>query len=224
MGLDPRWTNLLAWTVGLILLARTTHAFALLSLFATLPYLIFRHDVYIGVCALWLVFPLVFLGRGWKKFAAVSFGWSLAAFPVSWVMLPGFLTAFRSGRRLLTACLAIVPAAIFVLPFLLTEPISFLEGVVGHWEDRVAVASFNFSQLFLTIMRIETLVILQVATVLALWLLAWRSNCRPAVSVAWMAFILLNRVVWAYLYLPLLLLFVPDSDPDGQRHGYGRAR
>ena len=62
---------------------------------------------------------------------------------------------------------------------------SFLEGVVGHWEDRVAVASFNFSQLFLTIMRIETLVILQVATVLALWLLAWRSNCRPAVSVAW---------------------------------------
>ncbi len=86
------------------------------------------------------------------------------------------------------------------------------------------MASFNFSQLFLTIMRIETLVILQVATVLALWLLAWRSNCRPAVSVAWMAFILLNRVVWAYLYLPLLLLFVPDSDPDGQRHGYGRAR
>jgi hypothetical protein len=221
LRLDPRVVQL-ATTVGAVVLAvqaapreRRSTASVLGAFLLLTPYLQYRHEIYLGVHWLTLACFVFFENRGQHRLAALAFGWGLAASQFSWVLVPLYLTyVWRSrGPRacLVAAGLAATVGLALVLPFLAWAPHDFLAGVLGHWEKTLNVTTANLSYFLAQVLPLGALRWIQAGGVLLITALSWRRDavfgeCLRFMTLALLAFVLLNTLVWVYFYLTVVFL------------------
>jgi hypothetical protein len=193
---------------------------ALCALFLFTPYLLYRHEVYIGI--LWLMFALVYLFEQKSKpmWSSFAMGISAAASQFAWVVIPLLLLAIhkRWGRgtaiRGFLCCVTVF--SLLVLPFALSSPDAFYSGVFAHWENTLNVTALNFSYFLATIFSSNSLKYFQVFAMGFIYYLALKTSDLPGRMYEYMTysllfFILLNPLIWVYFYLVLFLLMIMNA-------------
>jgi hypothetical protein len=217
---DPRLINLICTIASALIIAYATRdrrelSFLLLSVFLLIPYLQYRHEIYLGVLFLVLsiVFALFFRGR-WLAGSAV-FGYALATYQFTWVIFPFALVSIlrKAGRAkaLRSMAITIGIALMIILPFLLLSPDAFISGIYGHWSYE-NVFTVNLSYFVSLLVPWDFMIVIQGIVVLLFLVMAFRTM-DPDDMWGWMAavlllFIALNRVIEVYFYLLVLFLLV----------------
>ncbi len=229
LHVDLRCINLLCGLALAVLLYRAAspaHRFqvtALIAVWLLSPYLLYRHEIYTAPHWLALTASLLLLARRRLFASAVCFGISIALSQFSWVLFPFYLLYLvqRHGRTPATrsAAVALLTAAIIVVPFLLRAPHAFLFGVLSHWQHQaVSARPINLSYWLAAAVGASHLQQAQTVVLAIVFLSCARrgccqtfAGCLGSMSVALSAFILLNILVWGYFFLlleMLLLLYV----------------
>ena len=221
--LDPRLIHVLGTlaATGLLYMAaareRRATVAVLAALFLLMPYLEYRHELYLG--PLWLALALLTLclARGRALAAGLAMGWACASSQFAWILLPAFgACVWRTcGARRAASALAAVAAVagVLVAPFALWAPEPFFQGVFGHWGQTLNATTANLSFFIARALRIEGLRAVQWSTWVGLTLLLTRRLRSAAgffsgASVLLGAFVLLNSVVWVYFYLTVFFLMI----------------
>jgi hypothetical protein len=227
LDLDPRFVHAAATIASLALAYAAAEdkqrAAGLCALFLLLPYLQYRHEIYLGPHWLALAGTAFLMARGRPLLAAASFGVGMAMSQFSWVVFPlliAHLWLARGPREASQALgVAIVVFGALVGPFLLWTPAPFLHGIFGHWAETVNLTTANLS---FFVVRFGSLTVLrwaQALATLALLAVATRrlttlSECFGAMAIVLVGFILLNSIVWVYFFLTVLLLLVLAAVTD----------
>ena len=226
-GIDPRFTSLSCVLLAALVLAWATRkesdsALLLIPVFILTPYLAYRHEIYLGVVFLLLAAAYALYRGGWMRSCGAVFGYALATYQFIWVIFPFFVVSIyrKSGpaRALHVMGIGICVALVLILPFFVSAPGLFLEGIYGHW-DYFYVANINLAYFISFLVPWQHLSLLQAITVLILLGAAARSM-DPADLWGWMAavlllFIALNRNIEIYFYLLVLLLLVMHGIAKG---------
>lgn len=227
LGVDLRFANIIFTMAAVLCIyfaADTRYRREVVGLIALLlmcPYLQYRHEIYIQPHWLSLAVCFVLLQRQRALAAAVAFGWSMATSQFSWILLPLFLLyVFRRSGMASSAVAAIIASFVFaaiVGPFFVWSPHGFVYSVLTHWTELYAVNAgpMNLSYWMTRFLPISFLQPIQ-AFVVGLILLhcALRedftslADCFQWMSISLLSFILLNRLVWEYFYLSLLLVMI----------------
>ena len=215
------------------------------------PYLFIRHDVHVYL--LWAVVgaALLCLLRGRWLLAALCWGLLLAFRQTLWVLFPFYLIwlLWKRGWRLALrdGALAVGVALLLIGPFLLADPAGFRFAIYdyqhnlvtavlaqGNWERIARWASgFSLVPLLHLLGWTRALTVAQVVVWLGLFAAAlWR---RPGVaetlrwmSLALLAFLLLNPLIMTYMHAELLVLVafaaLARQEVTGLRTGRGTRR
>ncbi len=246
LHLDLRLTNLAATLLLALLLFRATRpehrlrASALLGLFLLGPYLLYRHELYTPPHWLALTAALLLAQQQRLRAAALLFGLSIAMSQFSWILLPFFLLfllqAHGRHRAAEGLALALLTAALIVLPFVAADPPAFLLGVFSHWGAiGLTARPVNLSFFTAALIGPRHLQLAQMAALALLFVTALRTKacCTFAgtlrvMVLALAAFTLLNLLIWGYFFLLLELLLLlyllaaddalrPPSPPSSHR-------
>ena len=222
VGLDPRVTNAVSILASMIVIYRSAAAeqknmvACFCGAFLMIPYLLYRHEIYLGVFWLALSMVLYFESRNRWIRTSVFLGIAASMSQFAWILIPFFLIAiFRKWNRrvaLISTGLCGVTASVIVLPFAFHSPDNFLNGVFAHWEGVLNITTINFSFFILRLLPVDDLKYLQMILVLILYWFAWRDRRREKIyayaTIALMLFVLFNSVIWVYFYLTVLLLMI----------------
>jgi len=229
LGVDLRWLSVIAmFGIGLLVHLRfrgrlDPWVLILVGAVSLNPYLCLRHDVY-AFFYWFLVFGFfVSFIAGRYYLSSSLLGLCIASQQPSLMFLPFYLVYLSRvvTRKELIGhlfALAIIPAAI-ILPFYLWAPQEFTYGVFGIWDKALnakfesmveLLGTFNFSIFFY---RVNVQGLLQPiqglsVLVLAAWALRKVKSIESALAcmiLAYTAFMLLNPIVWTYLFIPMLL-------------------
>ncbi|MEW6267416.1 MAG: hypothetical protein AB1641_30460 [Thermodesulfobacteriota bacterium] len=133
---------------------------------------------------------------------------------------------------------ALLTASLLVGPFVLLSPAEFIGGIFGHWGQAQAMTAINLSYYLTRVMPARYLVYVQAGVVLAgyAWCSVQKSSPRQVALpffclLILMAFIMLNRLIWVYFYIPVGFLMVTlawalvgtgDGNISSVRPGEGR--
>ncbi|MDD1711482.1 MAG: hypothetical protein LUQ37_11335 [Methanoregulaceae archaeon] len=220
LGADPRLINLLCVIFAVIIIILTSQegrvsAILLLPVFLLTPYLAYRHEIYLGVVILVLsvVFAL-FQRKQWLACGAF-FGYAIATYQFSWVIFPFFVISIfkKSGiiKALSSMVVGIGVSLMIILPFFLSSPDMFLEGVYGHW-NYFYVSNINIAYFLSFLLPWNFLIVIQGIILLIVLTIAIKTM-DPDDMWGWMAgalllFIALNRNIESYFYLLVLFLLL----------------
>ena len=223
LGIDPRWTNVLAILIGaysLIRLRREIPASASwlpLIIFIVIPYVSYRHEVYVAV--LWLSIVLMYLAlrRGKWHETGVAIGWGAAASQFVWIMIPFMLLHYyhrhgwkKCARAFALACAVFV---LFLVPFLVSNVDAFIGSTLTYWSQKQNMNGFNISSWLSPLLGSGGLRAAQAGIVIAI-LLFGRTRLRAlSTSISLMAvavygFLILNNVTWMYFFPTIVLLAI----------------
>lgn len=227
LGIDLRIANILftvAATLCVYLASHSRYRREVVGLFGLLlmcPYLQYRHEIYIQPHWLSLAVCFLLLQRRRVLGAAAAFGWSMAVSQFSWILLPFLLLYVFRRFGLRRAAEALIVAglvfAVIVGPFLSWSVQAFTYSVLTHWAELpvVIVRSMNLSYWVTRFLPISALQPAQAIVVGALLLycvlrvkFTSLADCFQWMSISLLSFILLNRLVWGYLYLSLAFVMI----------------
>lgn len=223
LHVDLRFVTLLCELGLLVLLWRSaatsarTPVAVLLALFATSPYLQYRHELYTPVLWLLLIAALVATLRRSLVVGSALMGVGIAASQFCWVVTPFWLLYLhlRYGTRsaMKYAAIAFGCALLPILPFLMWDRSRFLFGILGHWQNDFAAPAANLSVLVVRMAGLRWLGLVQIcAFLITLAIAVSRGWCRTRAGMVYASlcgmtvFVLFNRIVWGYFYLLLALL------------------
>lgn len=223
LGADPRLMNLIFLVTAALIVyfavgenLRPTAA-CFLSIFLLSPYLQSRHDIYMNIYLLSLAATFALL---WKKNligAALLFGWSLSVYQFSWVLAPFLLiylfTNFSIKKLILPIVLAVLVALIIIGSFVLWSPSDFAYGVLTHWDNtnQVDAETINLSYFITLVLPLKYLQYFQAIVVLVILAFSYKKiktlgEVTNWMTIAILAFALLNILVWTYFYEAILWL------------------
>jgi len=185
------------------------------SVFLLIPYLLYRHEVYLGI--LWLNLSLVYFFEQKDRpiLSSIFAGVAAATSQFAWVLAPFYLLGIykRSGWKKAATGLVFCIASFLaiVLPFVIQRPANFYDGVFAHWSHTFNATTFNFSYFLLIPFSTSNLKVFQAAAIVFFFWKAWKST--PERRYEWMtyallSFILLNPLIWVYFYLTLFVLMI----------------
>jgi uncharacterized membrane protein len=226
---DLRWIHVCAIVASIwILYAASDHkelAASLGGVFLLVPYLLYRHEIYLGI--LWLALSLVYFFGNRRRpiMAAIFIGVAAATSQFAWVVAPFyFLALFRkSGWKRLSAgvALAVLSFAIIVLPFVIQRPVNFYEGVFAHWSYTFNATTLNLSYFLTRAFSLPALKYFQaIATAIAMFFAVKTRREYAWMTFALLFFILLNPVIWVYFYLTVFLLMLA-AETQRQLNAFG---
>lgn len=219
-GFDPRIINLICIIISALVLAHSIRdtpktILLLLPVFLLTPYLQYRHEIYLGVIFLVLSIFFALCIRNRWLLGSAAFGYALSTYQFAWILFPfGVITAFRKSgikKAIAGILISVVFALAIILPFFLSSPDNFIQGIYGHWLY-VDVPTVNLSYLVSVVLPWDLMIFIQ-GTVIFIILAAALRKMDPDDCWGWMAgalllFIALNRVIEVYFYLMVLLLLV----------------
>jgi hypothetical protein len=187
------------------------------GLFLMIPYLHYRHEIYIGI--LWLSLSIMFFFHTKNKpiLACVCLGISASISQFSWVLSPVLLLSIQKQYGWKVAawgfgCCAAVACSI-LLPFWIQSPDAFYRGVFGHWEEGFNATTVNFSYFASKILSLNSLKYVQILLLAATYFIARKNNHLPQrtyefMTYALLFFLLFNPLIWVYFYLTLFQLML----------------
>lgn len=225
LGFDLRLVHLFAILCTVFLLYAGTAqdrreiAASFCGLFLLIPYLLYRHEIYLGI--LWFALSLVYFfeNRNSPIWAGFCLGLAASVSQLAWVLVPLlFLTMYRrSGWKIAMLGLIVCGAVLscMVLPFVIQSPQGFYEGIFGHWKDTFNATTLNFSYFTASIFTPQSLKYFQIVLIAAICWIAGRNALLPHrtyefMTYALLFFVLLNPVIWVYFYLTLFVLMTFD--------------
>jgi hypothetical protein len=160
----------------------------------------------------------LFLYKGNYQFSALFLGtaFALKIFPI--VLLPFFLTSFKSWKqRILYIILFLIPMAVSFIPLLIISP----EAIVcylneeGNWSGWLGFSSIFSS--FTNIYRINGIrvswIFMSVFLLLILLLfISWiRSNDKRMHTIRWFKVLINLHLIFYSLYIPMAFLYYPTN-------------
>jgi hypothetical protein len=193
---------------------------ALCALFLLTPYLLYRHEIYIGIFWFTLALVYFFEQRNKPVLSCFMMGIAAAVSQFGWVLIPLLLLSIykRFGRAIAIRGFLGWAAAfsLLVLPFVLRSPEAFYAGVFAHWENTLNVTTLNFSYFVASIFSGNSLKYFQVVALGTIYYLALKASTLPARLYEFMTycllfFILLNPLIWVYFYLALFPLMIMSA-------------
>jgi hypothetical protein len=199
----------------------------LCSLFLLTPYLLYRHEIYLGI--FWLSLSLVYFfdQRNKPIWSSLWIGIAAAISQFAWVLIPLFVLAIykRFGKKIaLYSCICFSSAfLILVLPFVLRSPEAFYTGVFAHWTNTLNVTTLNLSYFIASNLSITSLKYFQVLITVVIYILAvkqsdTRNRIYEFMTYSLLFFILLNPLIWVYFYLVLFPLMIMDASVKMDDH------
>ena len=180
---DPRIINLICVVLSALIIVYLTKngrnfAFLLVSIFLLVPYLQYRHEIYLGVFFLLLSIIYVFYTRNRWFVGSAVFGYALATYQFAWIIFPfAIVSIFRkTGLRkaVVSLVIAIGIALIMILPFWLLTPDAFIGGVIGHW-FYVDILAVNLSYIVSILVPWDLIIVVQCIVIVFLLLLAFEN-------------------------------------------------
>jgi hypothetical protein len=124
-------------------------------------------------------------------------------------------------RALISTGIGIGVAIVFILPFFLSSPDNFLEGIYGHW-DYFYVSNINLAYFVSFLIPWKLLIILQGIILLIILAIAMRimdpDDMWGWMAVALLLFIALNRNIEIYFYILVLLLLLMHGITVSRHH------
>lgn len=231
LGLDPRWLSPPSLLLLAGLLSRlsrgtssATHALVLSGSVLLNPYFLLRHEAYTYLFL--LLVALFCASMLWERraWSSILFGVILASRQTFLPLLPFYLWTLFTRKRLVEPLVHLLVvgsvAASIVLPFVLANHEAFRASVIDWHQTALGysyaqaeglLTTFNLS-IFLFRMDLGSWLQMAQGGALVLSLLFAAPFVRSplaglrAMSIALLVFLLLNPVVWTYLYMPLLVL------------------
>lgn len=223
-AIDPRWINVIC-LLGLAIIAFQAAAIsyrreviAAMAVLLFSPYLQVRHELYTAPQWLLMTSAAALLAYGRRRWAAAVFGLGVATSQFFWILVPLLLLFYweEGGLRELTeGSLILAGTALIILaPFYVFSPHAMIYGVLSHWQKIVVDARpINLSYWISLVLPGAALSLIQGAVLAAIYIYCFAahgcrdvSSCLRWMSVALLALIVLNVLVWGYFYLLLLFL------------------
>ncbi len=227
MHFDVRYVSLFCMTaIGVLLYApslqaRRREAAGLIGVLLLSPFLQYRHELYLEPHWLMLVAAVVLLQQDWFRSAFVCFGFSMALYQLSWVMLP-FLVLFayrsRGWRKAVEATALSLGSMLLVMaPFLRSATSRIAHNTVGQWSrmPHALADPLNVSYWLTFLVRPDQLKWLQLAAMTCIFAYCvLQRRCETLTdTLRWMTvalglFIAMNVLVDGYFYLTLMLMLL----------------
>ena len=226
LGFDVRFVNMIAVLSSIAVVyavareEQKTYITLFCGLFLMIPYLQYRHEIYMGI--LWLSLSLVLFFHIKKKpiLACAFVAVSMSVSQFSWVLAPVLFISVLKEYGAKIAALGLGASAVvacsIVLPFWIQSPDSFYHGVFGHWEEGFNATTANLSYFTSRLLSLDSLKYVQIILLFLIYAIAIKNNHFPQktyqiMTVSLLFFLLLNPLIWVYFYLTIFLLMLFDT-------------
>ncbi|MCI0606328.1 hypothetical protein L0156_25355, partial [bacterium] len=190
------------------------------GIFLLTPYLLYRHEIYIGILWVPLALFLLFQQKNRPIWSSAWLGIAAGVSQFAWILVPLSVTNIyrRFGIKIAaqgSVCFLAVFLAILI-PFAVQTPKEFYSGVFAHWENTFNATTLNFSYFATKVVPGESLKYVQVIGVLAICFLANKTKNLSTyvyefLTYTLLFFVLLNPLIWVYFYLSLFVLMIMDA-------------